>query len=136
MANDISIRRISKIAVEESIVPSKSGGKRLSSAVFTASSRDQDIYEGLSIDIEKVAHELGLDPKGSMNRGVFLGAISLKAKDYRDEQLMVGFDPEKDNPCHGQVWGNPGNKKRKRLLRKASWYVEIAGVSLSDGVQN
>jgi hypothetical protein len=74
--------------------------------------------------------------KGFMNRGVFLGAISLKAKDYRDEQLMVGFDPEKDNPCHGQVWGNPGNKKRRKLLRKASWYVEIAGVSLSDGVQH
>jgi hypothetical protein len=72
MANDISIRRISKIAAEESIVPSKSGGKRLSSAVLTASSRDHDIYEGLSIDIEKVAHELGLDPKGFMNRGVFL----------------------------------------------------------------
>jgi hypothetical protein len=42
---------------------------------------------------------------------------------------MVGFDPERDNPCHGQVWGNPGNKKRRRLLRKASCYVEIAGVS-------
>jgi hypothetical protein len=41
-----------------------------------------------------------------MNGGVFLGAISLKAQTYRGEQLMVGFDPEKDNPCHGQVWGN------------------------------
>jgi hypothetical protein len=93
MANDISIRRISKIAAEESIVPSKSGGKRLFSAVLTASSRDQDIYEGLSIDIEKVAHELGLDPKGFMNRGVFLGAISLKAKDYRDNNSWLGLIP-------------------------------------------
>ncbi len=130
---DLLIRRISIIAAKESVVPAKSGGQRLSSAIFTASSKnEQDPYEGLSIDIESVAHELGLDPAAFMKTDQFLGAVGLTTERFRNETLKVGYDPQPDNECHGQVWGNPSPKKRKRLMRHCSWYIEISGVMLQD----
>ena len=54
----------------------------------------------------------------------------MRAASIRGEQLSVGYDPEPANVCHGQIWGNPSGKRRKRLLRCCAWYIEIDGVSL------
>jgi hypothetical protein len=132
MNEDLLIRRISKTAAKESVVPAKSGGQRLSSAILTASSKEQDPYEGLSVDIETVALELGLNPKKFMITDEFLGAVGLSAKCFRNETLLVGYDPQPDNECHGQVWGKLRPKRRKRLMQYCSWYIEISGVLLQD----
>jgi hypothetical protein len=105
---------------------------RLSSAIFTGSSPDEDPYEGLSVDIEKLANESGIDLLKVVSSGDFLGAISLVAECYRAEGLQVGYDPQADNSCHGQVWGNPSSKKRRRLIKNIAWFVEIEGVLLRD----
>jgi hypothetical protein len=62
----------------------------------------------------------------------FAGAVSLEAAVVRGEQLKVGYDPEPTNICHGQIWGNPSNRKRRRLLKSCAWYIEIPEVSLRD----
>jgi len=124
------VRRVSRIAAQQSIVPGRNGCNRLSSAIFTASSRESDPYEGISVDLDMVAEQEGIDLRSKIVADDFLGAVCLKTANVRNEQLRVGYDPEPTNVCHGQIWGNPANKKRKRLLRSCDWYVEIRGVSL------
>jgi hypothetical protein len=131
--DDFVVRRISRIAARESVVPAKDGSSRLSSAIFTASSRESDPYEGISVDLDEVAQQEGIDLRSQIEMGDFLGAVCVSAARVRNEELSVGYDPEPTNICHGQIWGKPANKKRKRLLRSCAWYVEINGVSLDVG---
>ncbi len=102
----------------------------MSSAIFTASSREYDPYEGISVDLDPVAQQEGIDLRSRIKAEDFIGAVSIRAAVIRSEQLKVGYDPEPTNICHGQIWGNPGNKKRRRLLKNCEWYVEIDGASL------
>ena len=132
VGEDLVVRRISRISARESIVPSKNGGVRLSSAIFTASSSEVDPYEGLSVDLDVVATEERIDLRARFQADDCLGAVSVRTVIVRNEQLQVGYDPEPQNICHGQIWGNPQNKKRRRLLKSCDWYVQIEGVSLGD----
>jgi hypothetical protein len=124
------IRRISDIAATQWVVTSNNGGKRLSSACLTASSPEYDPYEGISIDLETVAKEEGVDLVARIRAERFVGAIVLTAGAARVESLRVGYDPKIENICHGQIWGKPSTKKRQRLLKTCDWYIPIPEVSL------
>ncbi len=126
------IRRISTAMASECLVVGKNGNQRLSSAIFTPSSPEQDPYEGLSVDLECVAISEGVNLPDVILAEKFLGAISIECARLREEQARVGYDPEPNNVCHGQAWGKFGNKMRKRLLKHISWFVQIDGVGLRD----
>lgn len=125
--NHLLVRRISS----EFVTETDDGRRRISSAIFSASSIGSDRYEGISVDLESVAVELGVDLRMRCDRDPkALGAVSLDASSVRAENLTVGYDPEIGNACHGQVWGKPNGGKRKRLLQRCNWYCEIPEVDL------
>jgi hypothetical protein len=132
--NDRLIRRIP----EQWIVEGKAGGKRLSSAAFEPSSAGQDPYRGLSVDHETLILADGRDARAYVTNPQQPGSLVLTTKNFRDRQFLVGFDPIPGNDYHGQVWAAPTRgsgftKSTKRaLLREASWFVDIEGVSITE----
>ena len=74
-----------------------------------------------------------------VSRDHAIGAIAFSVSSFRDRGFLVGYDPLKGNPYHGNVWENveAGAKltkgTRKALLREAAWVVEIPGVSIAPG---
>jgi hypothetical protein len=132
--NERLIRRIS----DQWIVPSKNGGKRLSSAALEPSSVEQDPYCGLSIDLEALILADNKDPKAHVTNPAQPGSIAFAARNFRDRHFLVGYDPTPANDYHGQVWQDvsPGARfttgVKRALLREAVWYVEIPGVKVSD----
>lgn len=128
------IRRIS----EQFLVRARDGnGKRLSSATLTPSSPEEDPYCGLSGDLEALIIADNLDPRVYVTTNN-IGAISLAVEDFRNSELLVGYDPLDENKYHGAVWPNEERSakltegKRKKLMRQASWYVSIPGVRIVD----
>lgn len=119
---------------EYHLVPDGRGGRRISSALLKVSSPNQ----GVSVDLERLILEDQQDPHLHimLPPPAAIGAVKFTALDFRQEDLMVGFDPIYDdpvraNPYHGQVWGNFTQSKIKRLLKLAQWYVVIPDVTIT-----
>ena len=128
LADDVIIRRISR----QQVVRGGDGRDVISSIAYQESSEDG---EGMSVDIEKLIVEDGIDPKAFVMSPSWIGAVHFFAGFLRDEELKVGFDPippgdPDENPYHGQVWGKFPKTKKQRLKLAAQWYVEAAGVLL------
>ena len=85
---------------------------------------------GVSIDIEGSVLAAGLDLVQHITSPQFLGSVRFITGDLRSEDLLVGFDPIPDNDHHGEIWGHLPRGKRKRLLKKARWFVPIPNVAL------
>jgi hypothetical protein len=122
---------------DEFVVKDESGQpQRLSSAVLDRSTIDVDPYCGLSVDLEQLMTEDGLDPVQYVKAQKFLGAIVFGVRSFRSRNFFVGYDPLADNPYHGGVWqdGALGSKLtqgvRMALLREAVWLVQINNVPI------
>ncbi|WP_332855474.1 hypothetical protein [Duganella sp. S19_KUP01_CR8] len=118
---------------EHHLVPDGKGGRRLSSLLLKISSPTT----GISVDLEQLILDDGLDPQVQimLPPPAAIGAVRFIARDFRQETLMIGFDPIYDdpirvNPYHGQIWGDMTQGKIKRLLRQAQWFVEISDVMI------
>lgn len=118
---------------EHHLVPDGNGGRRVSSMLLKISSPT----EGISVDLERLIKADGKDPRVQimLPPPAAIGAVQFLAQDFRNESLMVGYDPIYDdpirvNPYHGQIWGSMTSKKIKQLLRLAQWCVEIPDVTL------
>jgi hypothetical protein len=105
----------------------KIGGRRLSSAAFEVSS---DPGGGMSVDLQTQIEEAGLDAKSYVTTPRWIGSVRFEAGALRNEAFMVGFDPEPDNPYHGQVWGAFTNGRNKRLSRICQWFEPIPDVQI------
>jgi len=112
--------------------------QRISKGLNSKSSRPKD---GMSVDIEALMVNDNVDPTEYVTTPVFHGAVSFSAAEIRALDLMVGYDPIKDdsdlpdNPYHGEVWKKTEAKRfsgaqQKGLRDAARWYVEIEGVEL------
>jgi hypothetical protein len=123
--DDGIIRRVP----EQSVVDDEKavGGRRLSSMAFRASSGTNG---GMSIDHQQQIEEAGLDPKKFVTTPRWVGSIRFVAASLREEGFKVGFDPTDENPYHGQVWGNFGKGKQRRLRELCEWFVPISDVSV------
>lgn len=135
--DDTVIRRVSQYH----IVPDKNGAEprlRLSSAAFNKSEGPR---AGMSVDLEKLMVDDGVDPREFVITPVFTGAVSFSAGSARDLDLIIGYEPVKDdpnqpdNPYHGEVWRKEEAKKftnsqTKGLQRSAEWYVPLDGVDV------
>ncbi|MCZ8158653.1 MAG: hypothetical protein O9256_02015 [Rhizobiaceae bacterium] len=119
------------------VVPGKDGSPRLSSMAFKASSGEN---AGMSVDLEALIVEAGLDPRTYVNNPKWVGSVRFTAGSLRAEGFMVGYDPldeeppdQSANPYHGEVWGSFSKGKQRRLAEIAAWFVELPGVSLTAG---
>ena len=77
----------------------------------------------MSVDLQKLIEEAGLDPKTYILSPPWIGAVRFTAGGLRAEGLKVGYDPVPDNPFHGQVWGAFPKQTQKRLATLATEFV-------------
>jgi hypothetical protein len=119
LPEDGVIRRISP---HHLVYDAKVQGKRPSSMAFKPSTGERG---GMSVDLQKLIEEAGLDPKSYILSPPWIGAVWFTAGSLRAEGLMVGYDPDLDNPYHGQVWGTFTSKTPKRLAALAAEFVPI-----------
>lgn len=84
----------------------------------------------MSIDIETLMAEHGVDPAQLVDGSIYAGAVRFVVGALRERGLKVGYDPLPDNVCHGEVWGRFSQGDRNHLRRIAEWVVPIDGVDL------
>lgn len=119
LPDDGVIRRISP---HHLIYDAKIQGKRPSSMAFKPSTGERG---GMSVDLQNLIGEAGLDPKTYVMSPPWIGAVCFTAGQLRAEGLTVGYDPVADNPYHGQVWGTFSKQVQKRLAALAAEFVPI-----------
>lgn len=92
---------------------------------------------GISIDLQRPIEEDGLDARQFVTTPKYIGSIRIAAGNLRAEELLVGYSPvdrddpaDPENPYHGLVWRKVTSTAFKRIMRSATWFVEIEGVSL------
>lgn len=85
---------------------------------------------GMSIDIETLMAEYGLEPHQLIDGSVYIGAVRFVVGALRSRGFQVGYDPLEDDLCHGEVWGRFSNGDKKYLKMTAEWAVPIDGVDL------
>lgn len=146
-ADDRVIRRID--GAEHIVHDKNTGESRVSSKAYKASSGP---HGGMSVDIEALILESGLNPKHFVTNPKFTGSVYFHARDVRALGLWVGKDPiapsatNPGNPYHGEVWRVEQvaavfetrrftGSQQNSLMKLAAWYVEIPGVSLGTGGQ-
>ncbi|MFY9640852.1 MAG: hypothetical protein ACLP02_11320 [Rhodomicrobium sp.] len=130
--NDIVIRRIS----DKQISDYPNGVRRISSLAFKTYYAP---YEGMSVDLERFIRESGEDPRIYVTTPRWYGSLQLSVGPVRDAGLLVGYDPVRENPYHGQIWNKDGKptkgrqKQQERALRRISvWFIEIPGVEIAE----
>jgi hypothetical protein len=137
-AEILDAHRVIRGVSDEFVVKDEKGHpQRLSSAALDPSTIDVDPYCGLSVDLERLMTDDGVDPVQHLNARNCLGAIVFEVRSFRCRNFFVGYDPLADNPYHGGVWqdGARGSKLtrgiKKALLREASWLVPIDNVPIA-----
>lgn len=125
LPEDWVIRRISGQYIVDD--PKEEGGKRISSMAFSPSNGPNG---GMSVDIQKLIEEAGIDARTFVTTPVWIGSVRFKVGDLRGEELRVGFEPTRPNPFHGEVWGNFTKSRKERLKGICEWFEPIAEVSL------
>lgn len=111
---------IRRISADHLVYDEKTGGKRVSTMAFGASTGPNG---GMSVDLENSIVEAGLDPKTFVISPPFLGAVKFTAGSLRDQGFKVGYDPLPTNPHHGEVWGTFTGSKKRWLQKNAEIYV-------------
>lgn len=112
--------------------------RRISSALYAKSTEPQ---QGMSVEVEALMLKDIVDPAGYVTSDEFPGAVAFSAAEIRALDLMVGYDPIKDdpvlpdNPYHGEVWRKTEARRftgaqTNGLRDAAKWYVQIEGVEL------
>ena len=122
------IRRIS----EQFIVPSATGGRRLSSAVFKNDARQGH----LSLDSEKCILAIPEEPAAYVTTPVWVGALIISGTQFQavqqpkkgDAIWQMGMVPVDGNDCHAGVWGKITAGNSNELQRRSDWLVPIPGV--------
>jgi hypothetical protein len=120
----ISIQQISKDTLTGE-------GRIISSYVFKGSSSKG---ASMSVNIEKLIIDAGIDPKKFVTDARWIGSIKIKVGDIRSTNCMVGFEPIEapiPNPYHGGVWGDFNRTTRNALLQASNWFVEIPNVKIA-----
>ena len=98
----------------------KTGGQRLSTMAFQASTGDGG---GMSVDLQRLIEEAGLDAKVYVVSPPYIGAVRFTCGALRSEGFNVGYDPEPENLYHGEVWGVFSKAKQRRLVDLAATFV-------------
>jgi hypothetical protein len=124
-ASDGVIRRVSE---QQVVIDEKTGGKRLSSMVFRASS---GLNGGMSIDLQTQIEDAGLDARMFVTTPRWIGSLRFETGALRTASFQVGFDPLPENPHHREVWGTFSRSNQQKLRELCQWFVLIPGVEIS-----
>ncbi len=101
------------------------GCRRLSTGLFSESSGPRG---GMSVDLERLIVEDGLNPLGRLP-GPDFGAVRLVAGEMRALGHKVGRNPLPDNPYHGEVWNIArGRAARRRIMDRMVWLKKPTGL--------
>lgn len=111
---------IRRVAASQWVDDPKVSGKRASTAVFRESSGSNG---GMSVDLQKLIEEAGLDAREYVATPRWNGAVRFSAGELRGEGLMVGCDPLDENKYHGEVWGNFTKGVQRHLVSMAKIFV-------------
>jgi hypothetical protein len=119
------LRRISD---QQLVDDPKSGGRRISSMAFKAST---GLNGGMSVDLQQSIEAAGLNARDYVTTPKWMGSLRFEAGCLRAEGFMVGFEPLPDNLHHGEVWGKFSKPQQRRIIAMAVWFVAISGVAIS-----
>lgn len=128
--DQIVIRRVNRA---QHVVKDKNRDcERLSSKFYSMSS---GINSGMSVDVESLIRDAGIDPVSWVSSEHYPGSVSLQAGCVRALDLQLGYDQIPENPYHAEVWMKTPSKRFSKAQKDgladcASWYVAIAGVEL------
>ena len=86
-ANDGIIRRVSD---QQIVTDAKSGGRRLSSMAFKAST---GANAGMSVDLQKQIEEAGLDARTYVTTPRWTGSLRFEAREFAGEDLRTRHSP-------------------------------------------
>lgn len=78
----------------------------------------------MSVDLERLIEEAGLDARVFVVRPPFVGAVRFTAGMLRGGGFHVGYDPLTENPYHGEVWGIFSRSKQRWLAAVAGEFVQ------------
>jgi hypothetical protein len=120
--DDWVIRRITR---KQLVDDPKTGCKRISSLAFNPSS---DLNGGMSVDLQKQIEDAGLNAQEFVTTPDCVGSVRFNVGQLRNEEFKVGYDPLKNNPYHGEVWGSFTTSKKRRLKQLCVWFVPIDNV--------
>lgn len=110
-AADIMLRGIP----ERWIIRTDDGGHRISTGAFQASS---DKYKGMSLAAKKVL-ECEEKDINEWAAGKFVAVVCFPVVKLRDVEILVGWDPNKDDPAHCNAWGKLRKSLQKEFAKKA-----------------
>jgi hypothetical protein len=85
---------------------------------------------GMSVDLEALMLEAGLDVQEYVTRPRWIGSLVVSAGAARSAGLLVGYAPLEDNPYHGEVWGTFNTATQRALRSACSWLVAIPDVEI------
>jgi hypothetical protein len=119
---------IRRVSGQETVFDPKVQGRRLSTAVFSASSGKNG---GISVDLQNEIEAAGLDPAHHVTTPRWTASIRLQCVHFRARDLKVGYEPLPENPHHGEVWGQLSRAKKGELLAEAEWLVPIPSVNIT-----
>lgn len=107
---------IRRITPHDLCTDQTSGLRRVASGAYSESS---DPPGGMSVNIEEWMIADCLDPLHYLEDQSH-GATRINVGDLRAQGFQVGWDPQPNNPHHGEVWGiGNGSTRRKKVAALA-----------------
>ena len=107
--NSYIVRRITRNWLR----PASGGRRALSKGAFAPSSKGQDRYRGMSVDILDRLNDDGVDPASRLESDQE-AAVIIRAGDLRRLGLEVGSDPTpRNDKYHASVWGIRDSHRKK-----------------------
>jgi hypothetical protein len=114
---------IIRYIASDQLIPSESGGRRLSSGAFSGSSKEVDPYQGMSTDLMQPMLDDGLGPPGRKEDHHAEAVVRFRVGTLRSLGLRVGRDPgTTGDPYHVNVWGV--EKRHRRKIRGIAEWVD------------
>ena len=113
--------------VPQDYVIEKGGGPRISSMLYQGSSLGN---RSMSVDLGQLIEKRGIPANEYIKSKPWIGIVGWSAKQVRQMEFQVGYDPLPENVFHGAVWGEFRRAQKKQLAASASWIVNARGVSL------
>jgi hypothetical protein len=115
---------------EWNLHPRAGGGRRVSQAAFSASSKGRDKDQGMSVDRMRILQLMYDDPTDQNQYASAMAVLmTLKVQDLTELGLEIRSAPKPGNPAHCNVLGVKSNN-RKRLLNMAGWLRRSADVDV------
>jgi hypothetical protein len=115
--DDLLIRKAPDLHIQTA----SNGLRRVSAAVFSASSTKRDPLQGMSVDLFRILLELGIDPRDAMQFAPeFKVIVGVTIGHLKSLGLNCVHSPVDGNRAHCNVFGVT-TRIRERIMAGAQW---------------